>query len=365
MTANLCCATCGQPLPPDAPAMLCPLCLLAAAVRPRGDKAARAAPEFAMFRDPHGDHVGAVARVPACKPSGACVQDDSADARVIHDRATRNAESAPDPGALHVDHPRRVVRQLVLRFAVRRLRSSRARLLADPPALGHFFRSVCTDSGRLSRDCQTDSRAIALMPNEDHPSVIRWLEGLKAEDELDEVAQQLWKRHFDRLVRLARAAFRTVAWGAAEEQDEVARAVENICRAATQSTLPGISDPDDLWRLVLTMTSQRVIDIKKRGARAQTDPGGIRFDGGSSADGAGCIVQTIVADPVVEYAGRTITEYRRLLELLGDEALCIIVLMKFEGYRNDQIATSLGTSLRSVERKLGVIRKRWCAECGS
>jgi DNA-binding CsgD family transcriptional regulator len=36
--------------------------------------------------------------------------------------------------------------------------------------------------------------------------------------------------------------------------------------------------------------------------------------------------------------------------------------MRMEGYANEEIAARLGISLRSVERKLEAIRKRWQSE---
>ena len=42
-----------------------------------------------------------------------------------------------------------------------------------------------------------------------------------------------------------------------------------------------------------------------------------------------------------------------------------VALLRMEGYSNDQIAERLGCGLRSVERKLARIRKRWLAEGAS
>jgi hypothetical protein len=39
-----------------------------------------------------------------------------------------------------------------------------------------------------------------------------------------------------------------------------------------------------------------------------------------------------------------------------------VALLELEGYCNEEIARGLDCSLRTVERKLEVIRKRWTAE---
>ena len=55
-------------------------------------------------------------------------------------------------------------------------------------------------------------------------------------------------------------------------------------------------------------------------------------------------------------------EYRRLFGSLADESLRVVALLKLEGHSNEEIAQSLDCGLRTVERKLEVIRKRWMAE---
>jgi len=55
-------------------------------------------------------------------------------------------------------------------------------------------------------------------------------------------------------------------------------------------------------------------------------------------------------------------EARRLFEKLADDSLREVVRLRLEGYSNDEIARALNCGLRTVERKLAVIRKRWAAE---
>ena len=40
----------------------------------------------------------------------------------------------------------------------------------------------------------------------------------------------------------------------------------------------------------------------------------------------------------------------------------MVALLRLEGHSNEEVARSLDCSLRTVERKLEVIRKRWLAE---
>ena len=55
-------------------------------------------------------------------------------------------------------------------------------------------------------------------------------------------------------------------------------------------------------------------------------------------------------------------ECRRLLEELDDQQLRELAVAKMEGYKNEEIARRLDCSLRTVERRLRLIRKQWKQE---
>jgi hypothetical protein len=52
-------------------------------------------------------------------------------------------------------------------------------------------------------------------------------------------------------------------------------------------------------------------------------------------------------------------ECRHLLEALGDETLRQIALLRMEGHCDGEIASRLDCSLRTVSRKLKLIRDIW------
>ena len=53
---------------------------------------------------------------------------------------------------------------------------------------------------------------------------------------------------------------------------------------------------------------------------------------------------------------------QRLLGLLGDDRLKHIAVSRVEGYTVGEIAHNMRLSIRSVERKLQTIRKKWSRE---
>jgi DNA-directed RNA polymerase specialized sigma24 family protein len=63
-----------------------------------------------------------------------------------------------------------------------------------------------------------------------------------------------------------------------------------------------------------------------------------------------------------ELAAAVTDEIRRLFGSLSDESLRLVALMRMEGFANEEIAAALDVSLRSVERKLELVRKAWNRE---
>ena len=61
--------------------------------------------------------------------------------------------------------------------------------------------------------------------------------------------------------------------------------------------------------------------------------------------------------PSAELVDSVISEGNQLLETLPDESLRLVARMRMEGYSNQEIADHIDRSVKSVERKLRLIRK--------
>ena len=69
--------------------------------------------------------------------------------------------------------------------------------------------------------------------------------------------------------------------------------------------------------------------------------------------------------PTPEFAALVAEEYRQRLAALPEAALRRVAVLKMEGYSNEEIAGRLGLGLRSVVRKLDLIRRTWQGEAPS
>jgi hypothetical protein len=64
-------------------------------------------------------------------------------------------------------------------------------------------------------------------------------------------------------------------------------------------------------------------------------------------------------EPTPAFAAMVADEYRYRLHLLSEDALRRVAVLKMEGHSNQDIALQLGLGLRSVVRKLDLIRRTW------
>jgi DNA-directed RNA polymerase specialized sigma24 family protein len=196
-------------------------------------------------------------------------------------------------------------------------------------------------------------------------SVTRWVDQLQAGDRA--AAQDLWERYFQRLVGLARAKLQGHARRAADEEDVALSAFDSFCRGAEQHRFPQLDDRDNLWRLLVVITTRKAAHLvqhdrrQKRGGGEVHDEAAVLGLTGSWDEPQG-LEAVIGKEPTPECAAQVAEECQRLLGRLGDVQLRSIAVWKMEGYTNAEIATKLGCVPSTIERKLRLIRNRWAGE---
>jgi DNA-directed RNA polymerase specialized sigma24 family protein len=201
------------------------------------------------------------------------------------------------------------------------------------------------------------------MAGDNEGSVTRWLGELKAGDR--EAVQPLWERYFQRLVALARARLRSAhaATADADEEDAALSAFDSFCAGVERGRFPQLSDRDNLWKLLVTITARKALDQAERQRRQKRGGGRFRNEadlvGGRSGFPAMGFEHVAGDEPTPEFTALVVEEYRKRLEALEDDALRRIATWKLEGYTNEEIAARLGCALRTVANKLKLIRLKW------
>jgi DNA-directed RNA polymerase specialized sigma24 family protein len=195
-------------------------------------------------------------------------------------------------------------------------------------------------------------------------SVTRWVNDLKAGDR-GEAARLLWQRYFERLARLAQGRLHTAARGPADGEDIALSAFDSFFQGVAAGRFPDLGSRDELWRLLVTITARKAHNQRRNEGRQKRGGGRVVGEGalaGADPLGDDFMAQVVGNEPSPEFAAMVTDEYRRLFGSLADESLRVVALLKLEGHSNEEIALSLDCLLRTVERKLDVIRKRWIAE---
>jgi DNA-directed RNA polymerase specialized sigma24 family protein len=192
-------------------------------------------------------------------------------------------------------------------------------------------------------------------------TVTQWFEEVEQGDSA--AAQALWERYFPELVRLAREKLGGSPRAAADEEDIALSVMDSLFDAAQQNRFPNLADRDDLWRLLIRMTARKVVDLRRHQSRQRRGGGKVLNESSlrrpTSDVPDQTLAQVVGTTPTPEFAVMVAEEYRERLEQLEDRMLQSIAIAKMQGYENREIARQLDCSVRTIERRLELIRRKW------
>ncbi|MEM9826691.1 MAG: ECF-type sigma factor [Planctomycetota bacterium] len=190
-------------------------------------------------------------------------------------------------------------------------------------------------------------------------SVTLWIQRLK--DGEQEAVTNLWDRYFERMVRLAKRKLGNAEKRVADEEDLAATVFHALCDGAANGRFNGLRNREDLWMLLVAITGHKAVDQVRRQTSLKRGGGRVRGNSLFQKDDAliGSFDDLIAGDPDPELLVSMDEQCQHLVGLLRDDVQKEIVRHKLAGHVNGEIAKRVGISLRSVERKLEVIRETW------
>jgi RNA polymerase sigma factor (sigma-70 family) len=190
-------------------------------------------------------------------------------------------------------------------------------------------------------------------------SITALVERLKGGDH--EAVRLLWQRYYPRLVALARKKLQGSLTPIADEEDVALSAFDSFCRRAEQGQFPDLKDRDGLWALLVVITARKAVDLLRHHSREKRGGGMVQGDSAlqpaEDDSGPGGLDDLPGDGPTAEEAALLAEEVEILLARLRDPALRQVAVWKLEGYTNAEIATRLGCSEPTVERRLAIIRR--------
>jgi len=194
-------------------------------------------------------------------------------------------------------------------------------------------------------------------------SVSHWLEAAKVGSEA--AAQRLWERYFERLVRLARGKLSDVPRRAFDEEDVALSAFSSALNGICHGRFPKIHDREDLWRLLVVITARKASDYRQHARRQKRGGGQVVGESDLAAMDDGDLrglAQFVGLEPTPEFAAMLAEQYEKMLSQVPDDITRRLVELKLAGYTNEEISAQLGVAMRTIERKLQIVRALLTAE---
>lgn len=187
----------------------------------------------------------------------------------------------------------------------------------------------------------------------DSPSVTGWIDLLAAGQ--TQAAEQLWRHVSVRLEEFARQKLDVQTRRRYDESDAANSAFHSLCRGLADGSLEA-ENRDAFWGLLAVITSRK-ISAQRRSANRQKRGGGAeRGESGFGVAGINATKDNQLAPDVLAEVSESCD---RLLNAIPDETMKTIVLLKFQGATNGEIADEMKCTRRTVERKLERIRRIW------
>jgi DNA-directed RNA polymerase specialized sigma24 family protein len=193
--------------------------------------------------------------------------------------------------------------------------------------------------------------------------VTLWIKSV--EDGDDSSAGQLWNYCFPRLLSYSKKKLPDHLRRALDEEDVALSAFKSFCLAAAKGSFPQLEGRDDLWKLLLCIAGRKAQSYVRRELREKRGGGQVRGEsifesGGNSSDSNSAGIGNVVGNTASpEMLAQFTEDARAMIDMLQDDTIKTIALLRMEGYSVEEIAERLECGKRTVERRLTLIRRTW------
>lgn len=197
------------------------------------------------------------------------------------------------------------------------------------------------------------------MKNDDEITI--WINQLAEQPETS--MEMIWRNYYDKLLSVARRRMRDMPRRHMDEEDVVVDAMNSLFQGVQAGRFPDLNDRNDLWKVLLTITARKAAKAIRANKTQKRGGGQLRgesvFQNPNNDGEAPGIGNVLGNEPTPELAEDIIKQCEELLEQLDDPVLVKIAVLKLEGFSHQEISDELGIAVRSVERKVRLIRNLW------
>ncbi len=200
--------------------------------------------------------------------------------------------------------------------------------------------------------------------NNSPASVSILLEDLKKGNE--EASSEIWRRYMKELIAVSQKKLGGSSKRHTDEEDVAICAFNAFLMGVRNNRFDKLNSRHDLWQVLVMLTDRKAVDQIRRQKSQKRGAGQVRGESifedrrnQDEHDRAMGIASVADLRPTPEFATQFREEVQNCLSKLSDKELGSIVLLKLEGFTNQEIADRLELSVSTIERKLRVIRKIW------
>lgn len=194
-------------------------------------------------------------------------------------------------------------------------------------------------------------------------SVSELIERLQSQDSNAE--REIWERLIERLINAANRRLRNLPRRVADEEDVAIAAFNAFFAGVREGRFRRLNNRDDLWQILSMLVERQAIGVMRNQLAEKRGGGYVRgesvFENVLAGNSARAGIDQI-ADPGPSILDGLAIEVREMLDDLDDDVQRRIAMMRLAGHTNGEIARELNIAVRSVERKLQLIRRQILAK---
>ena len=195
-----------------------------------------------------------------------------------------------------------------------------------------------------------DSAVSASQPQ----SVTHWIAELRDGDE--QAATALWRRFESRVKGMARVKLRSTPSRLGDDDDLAQVVFAAVFDGIRKGRFHELNNREDLWQVLAMVTARRAIDLwRKADASRETGESGMFEQTTARLRNMQQVVAAVTDEQLADSIGIAGSELLSSLE----PKLRQVALLRFEGFSNEEVASHIGRSVKTVERYLQMIRTSW------
>ena len=187
-------------------------------------------------------------------------------------------------------------------------------------------------------------------------AITKWIDQLSDGDE--QAAEQLWQHISQRLHAFARKKLDDKTRRRYDEHDAANSAFHSLCRGVADGRIEA-ENRDAFWGLLAVITSRKVAAQRRLLGRKKRGGGAVRGESGFAGLGDTGINGVDGSQETPDVLAEVSESCSQLLDAITDDTMKKIVLLKFQGAKNGEVAEELNCTRRTIERKLERIRRIW------